>query len=650
MNRILGVIIFFLAGLLFHPPASAQTPPFSRGVNLTSWFQASDVRQIQFTKYTRQDFEQIKSLGVDVIRLPINLHFMTQGAPNYTIDPLFYSLLDQVVDWTEQLEIHLILDNHTFDPAESTDPDVGLVLEKVWRQMAQHYKDRSDLLYYEILNEPHGISDAAWNTIQRHVVAAIREIDQTHTLVVGPANWNSYHNLDEMPVYEDDNLIYTFHFYDPFLFTHQGAGWTDPSLAPLAGVPFPYAADQMPDFPASLEGTWIESSFNNYPNEGTVSRVRQLLDLAVQFRDARKVPLFCGEFGVLISNSDPADRVFWYETIRQYLEENQIAWTTWDYHGGFGLFEEGGNGLFDYDLNVPLLEALGLNAPEQSEFIMEPDSTGFMIYDDYIEQNIFESGSSGGKINFYSTDLPNNGQYCISWTDASRYQQIGFDFRPNKDLSYLAEQGYAIDLMIRGNEPGTKIDIRFIDTKTGKPDDHPWRMGITLDENLVDWDSRWHHLHIPLNQLIEKGSWDNSWYEPEGKYDWTAVDRFEIVAEHHDLEGIKVWFDNLMITDQDTAKIHETGIFEEPTGLQGMAGPTVSFKIYPNPVHHSFYLENAAGGELNFEILNGQGKKVVSGKASPGIPVEISHLEGGIYILHIFDAFTSGRGIRIIKQ
>jgi len=56
--------------------------PFHRGVNLTGWFQADSPRQIQFTKFTKQDFLDIKSLGCDVIRLPINLHFMTSGAPD----------------------------------------------------------------------------------------------------------------------------------------------------------------------------------------------------------------------------------------------------------------------------------------------------------------------------------------------------------------------------------------------------------------------------------------------------------------------------------------------------------------------------------------------------------------------------------------
>jgi endoglucanase len=177
----LFIIYFAVPG-----PVSAQVSPFTRGVNLTGWFQASDVRQIQFTKYDVQDLEQIKSLGCDVIRLPINLHRMTNGFPDYIIDPLFYTFLDQVVDWTEELELHLILDNHTFDPAESTDPEVDDILKKVWAQMAEHYKGRSAYLYYEILNEPHGISDQRRNTIHQEDVRIIREKDKVHTIVVGP--------------------------------------------------------------------------------------------------------------------------------------------------------------------------------------------------------------------------------------------------------------------------------------------------------------------------------------------------------------------------------------------------------------------------------------------------------------------------------
>jgi endoglucanase len=63
--------------------------PFHRGVNLTGWFQASTAQKIQFRKFTKKDFIEIKSLGCDVIRLPINLHGMTAGAPHYRSSSFF---------------------------------------------------------------------------------------------------------------------------------------------------------------------------------------------------------------------------------------------------------------------------------------------------------------------------------------------------------------------------------------------------------------------------------------------------------------------------------------------------------------------------------------------------------------------------------
>ncbi len=410
--------------------------PFHKGVNLTNWFQTSSARQIQFTKFTKQDFINIKSLGCDVIRLPINLHYMTSGAPGYTLDPLFLDFLDQAVDWAEELHLYLILDNHSFDPAADTDPSVESILAKVWKQMALHYKNRSDYVLYEVLNEPHGITTQTWAQIQQNVIDTIRTVDTKHTIVVGASGFNSFNELTNLPIYSDNNLIYTFHFYEPFMFTHQGASWVSPSMVPLAGVPFPYNADSMPACPDVLKGTWIESSLNNYMNDGTVAKVKSLIDIAANFKNTHNVNIFCGEFGVYIPNSKNSDRVFWYETVRKYLEEKGIPWTIWDYKGGFGLFKKGSNEMFDYDLNVPLLQALGFNVPEQKEYVFKADSTGFMIYSDQIEQGITESSNSGSSnIDFYHTTQPNNGKYCIYWSDASQYNTIGFDFTPDKDLS-----------------------------------------------------------------------------------------------------------------------------------------------------------------------------------------------------------------------
>ncbi|MCI0514008.1 glycoside hydrolase family 5 protein, partial [candidate division KSB1 bacterium] len=549
--------------------------PFKRGVNLTNWFQVGSAPQIQFSKFTRQDFVNIKRLGCDVIRFPVNLHYMTDGAPNYTIDPLFFYFFDQVLDWAEELELHLILDNHTFDPAADTDPNIGDILVPVWTQIAAHYQHRSRYLYYEILNEPHGISDAKWNAIQQKAIDAIRAIDQKHTIIVGPAGWNSYQNLKYMPVYSDPNLIYTFHFYDPFLFTHQGASWTDPSMVPLTGVPFPYHAARLPVCPPALRNTWIEGSLADYKNVGTISKVRELIDIAVNFGAQRNVPLFCGEFGVYIPNSPPIDRVLWYYIVRSYLEEKGIAWTIWDYTGGFGIFEADTPELFDFDLNVSLLSALGFNLPPQQEYVLKPDSIGFDLYLDFIGPNLIEASSAGrGIIEYYSAAAPVRGKYCIYCTEVDQYNHIGFKFKPIKDLAGLVNRGYALDFWVRGDTPGAKLDLRFIDTKTSTPADHPWRMRTTLDRTKVAWDGAWHHLQIPLTSFTEHGSWDNGWFNPQGDFDWKAVEYFQIVAEHHALKGMKFWFDQMRIVDPRVTGVASS----RPTPLD-----FTLFQNYPNP-------------------------------------------------------------------
>jgi endoglucanase len=587
---------------------SYSQAPFHKGVNLTGWFQTTGAHNIQFRKFTKKDFSDIKSLGCDVIRLPINMHEMTLGAPDYIIDPLLLTFMDSTVTWAEELQLHLLIDNHSFDPSTNTSPDVGDILTRIWPQIAERYKNRSDLIYYEILNEPHGITNAVWGAIQQQTIDAIREKDNNHTIIVGPSGYNSYNDLAQMPVYDDPNLLYTFHFYDPFLFTHQGASWVSPSMEPLAGVPFPYDAASMPECPSSLIGTWIESSLNNYPNDGTIAKVKSLIDIAINFRETRNVNIFCGEFGVYIPNSDTTDRVAWYKVIKEYLDEKDIPWTSWDYKGGFGIFDKGSNEFFEHDLNIPLIEALGFNVPVQTPYFLNPDTTGFILYDDYLGSGINEASWAPVTLDYYSELYPNNENYCIYVADGPQYRNVAFNFIPNRDLSALKTQDYALDFFVRGNDPDIQLDLRFVDTKTGTTD-HPWRMRTTLNNSNTDFDKRWHHLHIPLIDFTEQGSWDNNqWYEPEGKFDWTAIDRFEIVAEHAPLNGLKIWFDNIIITNLDTALVRETGTL----GVVMMENQAKSITAFPNPFTEkaSITFENDAPENFSIIIYNVANQKV----------------------------------------
>jgi len=608
----------FMIMLSISGSVSAQNT-FTKGVNLTSWFQPGSIKQLQFTKFSKQDLQNIKSLGCDVVRLPLNLHYMTNGAPDYTISPLFFQFLDSVVTWAEELQIHLILDNHTFDPNLDTPLNFDIPLRKEWIQMANHYKSRSKYILYEILNEPHGtkLTTALWGKMQKTVIDTIRTVDTRHTIVVGASNFNSYTEMKNIPVYSDTNLIYTFHFYDPFMFTHQGASWTS-GMDSLSGVPYPYNVTTMPTCPPSSKGTWVETELKKYSITGTDSSVKSLIDIAIAFRDQRKVPIYCGEYGVYNLNSNNDDRVYWYSVVRNYLELNKIPWTTWDYQGRFGLFVKGSNEQFKYDLNMPLVKALGFVEPPQFVYTKLPDSVGFPVYTDYIAKNVMDdSWADTAKLDFYNSQQPNNGNSCILFQDTVQYRGISFSFLPVKDLSLLKSKNYAIDFMFRCNNPKAQFEIRFVDTKTADTATHSWRMSYEVTPSVVAFDSHWHHIHIPFSQMKETGAWDNAWSTPRGQFDWTSIGYLQIRNEQKSLpSNTKFWFDNIIITDIDTAQVYDTTALVQSPQTYSVISNNIqtSLTVNPNPAKPqttiSYHLSKETFVDLS--IYNTIGQKITS--------------------------------------
>jgi endoglucanase len=551
--------IYTLGALDFPAVTSNYPAPFSKGVNFTEWFQSSSPQTIPFTKYTEETFEQAKRLGVDVVRLPLNLHSFTNGsATAYTLDPLFLRLLDQAVDWAEKHEMRLILDNHSFDPIANTEEDIGDILIPVWTQMADHYKNRSQYIMYEILNEPHGISDSVWGEIQGRVIAAIRSKDTAHTIIVGGTGYNSISALSAIPEYNDDNLIYTFHFYDPYLFTHQGETWgSPPNLRTLKGVPFPPDAQDMPPIPAELKGTWVEYNLKNqYPQEGKPAVLAATLNKAAEFSNARKAPVFCGEFGVYMINSLQKDRVRWYTAATRFLDERGIARTSWDYSGGFGLFKNQSGGSFYSDLNVEVVKAMGFTPPEQSAAGgAKKVRTGFVLYDDYPRNgtSIVCWGASAvdDGAPFFSAYADGggnaNGDYCLLWKNPSQYHSFMFTFPNVIDWAYLKDNGYALRFKVK-TDADVSFDVRFVDTETGDSAVRiPWRMKFTVDGETAPADNAWHTVTIPFDAMTEHGAWVDAtqeWLGPRGEFTWEHIDTLVFVAESGDFTG-SVWIDSI---------------------------------------------------------------------------------------------------------
>ncbi len=335
--------------------------PFSKGVNFSMWMQGRKFGDVAFDRFCEQDFIDVKSLGADVIRLPIAFHSFTLGDAQHTLEPELFRYIETAALWAEKHKLYLIIDNHSFHPTNATPPDIDKILIPVWRQMAERFKNSSDYIIYEILNEPHYIEDELWAEIQGRTIDAIREIDSKHTLMVGGTNFNSIKKMLLLPSYKDANLIYTFHFYDPHIFTHQGATWNKPSLAPLEGLAFPFDKNKVPAPHETFIGTWVEESLNRYENDSKPETLSAELEKAAVFSKERGVPVFCGEFGVFMKQVPQNERVTWYEFICAELKRLNIPWTCWDYFGGFGLFKNETARDFNTELNIEVVKAMGFN-------------------------------------------------------------------------------------------------------------------------------------------------------------------------------------------------------------------------------------------------------------------------------------------------
>lgn len=567
-RRLVPALAALLAPALFGlgaaPPPSrpAPSPPLTRGVNLSEWFQAADAGAIDGCHYGPHDFTQLRSMGIDTVRLPMNLTALSSGAPDYTIDPRVLTALDRVVGWAREAGLTLVLDNHT----ETSVPGRARldVLTKLWTQLATRYRGSGASLVYEVLNEPNYASDAddgitddaqgaqAWADRQGQVIQAIRAIDGKTPILVGGVDWNGLGGepwrshpagLAALPTYSASNIIYGFHFYEPMLFTHQGASWAlakpGVSMADVRDIPFPYDAARMPAMPGEYAGTWVGDAWKSYPQEGTAAYLQQRLQVARDFAATHHVRVIAGEYGALQDVAPPADRVAWYRTVAAALDADGIPRIQWDYHHGFGIFRKGSAGYVDQDLDTDLVQALGYTPPTPgSPRVLYGDCRGWRV----------DNVSTAPDVSF-ADPLAHSGHDAIRLGKPVQYTGIGLGFRDQVDLSPKVQQGYALSFWIRSSRAGAGLQVRFEDTDTGAGD-VAWRHGLDVNVTAAD---TWQHVQVPLTGLAALGGWDadtGTWYDAgqeQGRFDWSKVAALRFVAERQGYPDVDFRIDDVSL-------------------------------------------------------------------------------------------------------
>jgi endoglucanase len=297
------------------PGARASTGialPLGRCVNLSNMLETPR-EGIWGRPFQDADATRIREAGFTTVRLPVRFSGRALAAAPYTIDQVFMARVRHVVDVNLAAGLNVILDLHNYDEL-MRDPDGHRVrFAALWRQIAAEFRNAPANLWFELINEPHDrLTDATLAGVLTPALAEVRATNPTRPVIVGGQSWSGIDSLATLTLPDDPYIVPTFHYYDPFDFTHQGADWVQPS--PPRGRRFGTPADH-----AQLEAA--------------LGKVR-----AYRARTGR-VP-FMGEYGAF--EQVPMDqRVAYYRIISAAFASAGIQGCVWGYTNTFHFWRDG---------------------------------------------------------------------------------------------------------------------------------------------------------------------------------------------------------------------------------------------------------------------------------------------------------------------
>lgn len=191
--------------------------------------------------HDEEDYARLAAMGMNSVRFYLaHQSFESDEEPGVYLDAGF-AWLDQNVAWAKKHGIYLVLNMHVpFGGYQSLgagrrlwdDPNAQHRFISLWQMIAARYAGESTIAGFDLLNEPVPTKSAAqWHELAERTIAGIRPFDAHHAVFVERVNAvaGDYREDDQRNFFRvsDPNVVYEFHFYKPFHFTHQGAPWAE---------------------------------------------------------------------------------------------------------------------------------------------------------------------------------------------------------------------------------------------------------------------------------------------------------------------------------------------------------------------------------------------------------------------------------------
>lgn len=386
-------IALVLALLLVGGPATAAEFKPGRGLSLDLWLTWPEEARwgerdviLPFPEWRRTigagELRALKAAGLDFLRIPVD--------PAVFLAPSAAALRDDLadgvvaaVDAVNDAGLKAIVDFHTI-PAEGRSADTGRILADdalfaayaqalafVAARLAGH---DPDVVALEVMNEPvTGCAGDEAAAFADHLLAlhrAARAAAPRLTLVLSGACWGSAEGLTALDParFGDDNLIWSFHSYEPFLLTHQGAEWAGDFIRYVTGLPFPLDSVPRPALDAALDAirARIADEAPALRRSGMLAYLDEqvgALDTAAELDAAIEAPfgqvaawarrhgiapdaVLLGEFGMIRRawtgqwTVPAAERAAYYRAVIGHAEAHGFAWSMWSYGSDFGVVDE----------------------------------------------------------------------------------------------------------------------------------------------------------------------------------------------------------------------------------------------------------------------------------------------------------------------
>ena len=261
---------------------------------------------------TRKLIMYIKEQGFDTIRIPVTWGPHMGDAPEYTIDPAWMSRVEEVVDWALAEKMYVIINLHHekswLEKASKDYEEAMTQFRAAWRQIAARFRERTDRLIFESMNEidfndlPAEENAALVNKINGEFVKLVREsggANRNRWLLLPGIGADLDKACDHLVLPDDPRCIVSVHYYLPpqFAIATPGTSW---------GYQYSWGTDE--------DHKTMEANF---------AKLKELyLD--------KGIPVIIGEYGCLLRNKDRASRVDYFRSIVRLSRGNGICPVFWD--------------------------------------------------------------------------------------------------------------------------------------------------------------------------------------------------------------------------------------------------------------------------------------------------------------------------------